>query len=1059
MTITPAPSRLAAALAVALLTFTSFCAQAQDAVTPEPEIIDGIPLSDAAPEPAPADSDATELDAIEITGSRIKRTDYETSQPILSISRQDIERTGLTNLGELLQDLPGSGSAINTQFNNGGTGATEIDLRNLGSNRVLVLVNGHRWVNGLRSLSTSSVDLNTIPLAVIERVEVLKDGASAIYGSDAIAGVVNVITKKNYEGLLLSSQFGQYSQGDGRTQEHNVSYGRTFNSGLPGTTTFFGNLSYADQTEVFARDRAISRLPRPGTGLTRASGFIPEGRFLFVPDATNAALLGTEKCPGLGGGIAQGALDDPGGAADPGFAGALPGVPVTIPPALGAEIPGVQLCDLIHIAGAGANPDSDYRRFVAGPDSFNFSNISYLATPLTTYSAFTSLNHQFSNGLNLNFEGLYNLRKSSQRLAAQPLCIGELCPIIGGQIPGQPLSYNQVSYAPADHPFNPFDQDIGRGDADTGLIGTGAILRRVVEIADRDQIQETPTMFTRFTVSGDFDLPFVEWRPLAPFSWEAGYSFGRSKQDNVLEGQVDMQRLMLGLGPSTDCAADVAAGGNCIPVDFFGGQGALTQEMIDYIAFTAFESTEQTQKDLFASLATQINDILPAGPLGIAIGIEMRKDDYDFRPDIHAINNTTSGLPQQPTAGTVEAKEFFAEFAIPLLSDVYLADELELSLAGRYSKYKTFGSATTGKAGIRWKPYEDLLVRSSYSNSFRAPDVGNLFLGQASSYPALIDPCVPGPESPRQPGSNTDANCTAEGVDETVTQDFLQILSPFGGNEALQPETSNSFTFGLVFNPEYAEGLEMSVDYFDITLKNFITAPGGQFVLDQCYGAPPDARSSYCQFVGRNPANNQLQSVLNLFNNFPRIETSGLDFGLGYTLPMDEIGAFRFATDASYLLKYDQFTENSLGQLEKEEQTGTYDGNNAWPRWKINPSLSWARGPMQASWNTFIVWHVTEPCEDGIPPSLVSLGVCSDPNNLDADGLPAPENEIETAIRHDVQFGYSLEREKLDIVVGMQNVLDKDPPISYATLPAIGYNPSDYWIPGRLPYLRLKKSF
>ena len=1046
--------------AVALLVLSPLSVSAQDAAV-EAEPIGTIPLNNTeANDPLPADSDATQLDAIEVTGSRIKRTDYETYQPILSIDRKTIERTGLTNIGELLQDLPGTGSAINTQFNNGGTGATEIDLRNLGSNRVLVLVNGHRWVNGLRSLSTSSVDLNTIPIAAIERVEILKDGASAIYGSDAISGVVNIITRKNYEGLQLSSQFGQYQQGDGRTQEHNVSYGRNFNSGL-GATTFFGNLSYADATAVFARDREISRLPRPNTGLTRASSFIPEGRFLFVPDAINAAFLGTEKCPSLVGGIAQGALDDPAGTAgDPFSPGDFPGIPVTIPTAIGNEIPGVQLCDLIHIAGAGTNPDSDYRKFTAPNDSFNFSDISYLATPLKTYSAFTTLNHQFGNGIGLNLDALYNLRQSSQRLAPQPLCLGEICPIIGGQIPGQPISYNQATFAPTNHPFNPFGQDIGRGDENTGLIGTGAILRRVVDIANRDQIQDTPTVFGRFSVNGDFNLPFVTWKALAPFNWELGYSRGQTRQDNILEGQVDMQRLMLGVGPTTACAAAAAAGDGCIPVDVFGGVGALTPEMINYIAFTAYESTRQTQDNMYGSLATSFSDLLPAGPIGLAIGFELRKDDYDFRPDIHAINGTTSGLPQQPTAGTIEAEEFFAEVALPLLNGVFLADELELSVAGRQSSYKTFGSATTGKIGLRWKPYEDLLVRTSYSNSFRAPDVGNLFLGQASSYPALVDPCVAGPESPRQDGSNVDANCTADGVDETVTQDFLQILSPFGGNENLDPERSNSLTFGAVFNPEFVEGLELSVDYFDITLKNFITAPGGQFVLDQCYGSDPAARSSLCQFISRNPNNNQLQSVLNLFNNFPRIETSGLDFGIGYTLPMDVLGTFKFATDASYLIKYDQFTEDSLGQLEKNSLAGTYDqSTTAYPRWKINPSLSWSQGPMQASWSSFIVWHVTEPCEDGIPPSLVSLGVCSDPTNLDKDGLPAPENKIATAVRNDVQFSYAIEREKMDIIVGIQNVLDRDPPVSYSTLPAIGYNPSDYWIPGRLPYLRLKKSF
>ncbi|MDX1606642.1 MAG: TonB-dependent receptor plug domain-containing protein, partial [Candidatus Competibacterales bacterium] len=250
-----------------------------------------IPLQEEQLEASDEDGDAVSLSKIAVTGSRIKRTDYETANPILTVDRDMIERSGVTSLGDLLQDLPVAGGALGKGFNNGGTGAIEIDLRNLGSQRVLVLVNGRRWVNGLRSLSTSSVDLTTIPVSIVERIDVLKDGASTTYGSDAIAGVVNIITRDDFDGLELRGQYGQFDEGDGETQGLTASWGRVF-----GQTSVFVDLNYADEGEVFAGDRAISRVPTFGTGNSRGSLGTPQGTFVWVPDPaqTDPTLLQNE---------------------------------------------------------------------------------------------------------------------------------------------------------------------------------------------------------------------------------------------------------------------------------------------------------------------------------------------------------------------------------------------------------------------------------------------------------------------------------------------------------------------------------------------------------------------------------------------------------------------------------------------------------------------------------------------------------------------------------------------------------------------------------------------
>jgi iron complex outermembrane receptor protein len=1022
-----------------------------------------VPVNPAAPAEQPAaegSAEATKLEKVEVTGSRIKRTDYETAQPVTAISRKDIERSGVVTLGELLQALPSAGSALNTTYNNGGTGATEIDLRNLGSSRALVLVNGHRWVNGLRSLSTSSVDLNTIPVAIVERIEVLQDGASAIYGSDAIAGVVNIITRKDYQGAELSVQGGAYTYGggDGAQQAHSISFGDVFRSAV-GHSSLFASLSYQDQRAIPTAARDISSLPKANTGLTRGSGFLPDSRILFVPTPVNGVILGTEKCPGLAADLANPILDDPGaGVGAPLSPGQLPSVPFNIPPGLGEQIPGVQLCDLIHIRGADPSPlYTDYRHYNVPDDNYNYAQDNILTTPLRTYGAFIGFNHKFDTmaldvlpDLGFTFEGLYNYRQSRQQLAPQPTCSGDACPIIGGGLDENGISINQRTFVHADNPYNPFGQDIGRGDAQAGLIGLGAVLFRPTQLGRRVQEQKVPTFYLRPAFVGTLQIGL-------PFSWEIGYGHGQSIQNEKLFGSIRLDHVLLGLGDPANCTGD------CVPLDFLHG-GVLTQEMIDYMTFTGVSKTKQIQQDAFANLSTTIDDLWPMGSIGIAAGFEYRRDRYSFTPDMFAQTGISAGLFSAPTSGQVVAKEEFLEINIPLLTDLPMVKELEVSLAGRISHYETFGNSRNGKVGLRYKPYDDLLLRGTYSSSFRAPNVGDLFLGEAQSFPALSDPCVPPVNGgTRTEGSNADTNCAADGVDPNVDQSNLQIVSPFKGNPDLKPETSHSFSAGFVFSPEFVPGLDLAIDVFRIYINDFITAPGGQFILDSCYEAEPNFRQ-YCERISRgNGGTGEVQLVINTFENVAKFVTGGIDFHVGWLLPtrnlgLEEFGRFKLVTSATFLSSYDQFTRGLDGSITKSGLTGKNLGDNAYPRWKINPSLTWTLGGFEATWTSRIVWHNVESCDDGFDPTLTDLGLCSDPNKLAADGSPDPENELPTIAKHDLQIAYNFAASRLSLALGAQNIFDTDPPVSYSAF-ANSFDASDYWIPGTLVYARVQKKF
>jgi iron complex outermembrane recepter protein len=323
----------------------------------------------AAPNVLAQDDAGTELETITVVGSRIKRTDIETSQPVFVIEREDLQKTGLSSVGDILQDLTTSGAALNTTFNNGGNGETNVNLRNLGSNRTLVLVNGRRWVSNLFGI----VDLNTIPVSVIERVEVLKDGASAIYGSDAIAGVINITTRDSYDGAEASAYLGENEEGDGRTELYDFTIGSSTDR-----ASVVMNAAYSKQEPIFAGDREVSENPLFGFGgnnvFAGASSSSPFGRFGF---GSNGARL-------------------PNGA--PGTLTLIPGRPGTAA--------------------------SDFRPINLATDGFNFAPDNYLLTPQERTSIFLQARYDITDSISFNTTLLYNERRSEQQLAASPFTFG-----------------------------------------------------------------------------------------------------------------------------------------------------------------------------------------------------------------------------------------------------------------------------------------------------------------------------------------------------------------------------------------------------------------------------------------------------------------------------------------------------------------------------------------------------------------------------------------------------------------------------------------------------------
>ncbi|MEX2495985.1 MAG: TonB-dependent receptor [Woeseia sp.] len=932
------------------------------------------------------------IEEVVVTGSRIRRNPLNEAAAILDLDAADLDRSGLTNLGDALQQLPITGSAINSQFNvpgnsgfpqdgSGiGAGAVEVSLRNVGSKRTLVLVDGNRWIAGASASGVpSAVDLNTVPANVIERIEVLQDGASAIYGSDAIGGVVNIITNTDFEGFRLDAHVGGYiSDNDGESYEISGLWG-----GGSDTTHLVLSAAYVEERGVETGSRSRSAFPNPDATScdvpnTLCSSFTPQGRFVLGPNFGFADVT-----------LNDGALNDGAG-----------NVPVFDP----------------------NNPDSgDFHAFT-GADRFNYNaaGFNYLRTPNERVHLYTSATHELAETLNLIVKATYTNRSSATKAAPEPLCLGNGC---GNRI-------NDNFFISADNPFNPFGADLSVANGNLEFFG-----RRPLESGPRLFFQDVNTYFLTATLEGEFELADRS------MFWDLTSSYGDNRGVQEKFNSHNAARLQVAMGDPAVCAATP----NCVPFNFFGGQGpdgtgSITQEMLDFVTFTQRDVSEQTMRDFSFNLTGGLVD-LPAGELGFAAGAAYRDHSGSFRPDPVAASGETAGIPSAPTSGEFDVTEFYAELNVPLLADSPAADYLELNLAARTSDYSTFGSESTYKASALWRPLQDLSLRASFSTGLRAPGIGELFGGAAREDFTFLDPCVDvnaqagsasgGRDTP-QPQNIVD-NCAALGVPANLTQQNPQLSAISAGNENLQPETSDNWTAGIVWSPAFAdnvnwmEGLTLEVDYYNLEIDDAIQGRDPGDVITACVLTLDPL---FCDLTPRT-SSGQLDVIDNQLQNIGGIETSGVDFLLTYTSPDTGLGRFSARFNGSWLNEYKEITANIDDTVSETDRTGTHTDETfprAFPEWRWTSNFDW----LYNEWGGSLIfrWVDDMTLDDG--------------SNLDS------------ALFTDVQLRYSPEfaNEALTFTLGVNNVLDEDPPVCFPC-GVIGMSIVSHDLPGRVGYVRV----
>jgi outer membrane receptor protein involved in Fe transport len=940
---------------------------------------------------------------IVVTGSRIRRKDLTTPAPVTVLTREQWQQSGKLTLGDFLQSLPEQGNAPNFQLNNGGAtygadGSTRINLRSLGVTRTLVLVNGRRVVPAGLGAS-SAVDLNSIPSAAVERIEVLKDGASAVYGSDAIAGVVNIITRKTMNGTELGAQYGITPKGDAETFDAQLSSGRSGDFG-----NFIFSAGYFNQKESWLRDRDFSK-------------------FAYTYDYTlsQAQPGGSSRTPA---GVIQ-LPSQANGSPDP-FC-----TPGTLCYQIFQSYPANWFKRFVHDPNAPLVPN--WRPFV-GADRYNYAAENYLTIPGERVQIYSGGDAKLGFGRPY-FEASYVQRHSQQNAAPMPLNPGDYT--YAGTF--TPIFVSRQSM------WNPFGVDLAFAG------------RRLVEFGRRTYTQDLDTF--RIVTGIDGTLPDVAG-PLRGWYWDASLNYGRTSGTFTTGGSIRNSRIAAAVGPSKRdangvprCYRDIndpnSVIAGCVPINLFGGpnNGSIDPTQIAALGFDgtsrAFDQMVTVDGNVSGELLTLASD----RPVSLALGYEFRRQAGAQIADPVAAEGDSADFNFSSTQGSFKANEAYAELSLPLLANVSGVRDLEASAAGRYVNYSTFGGKFTYKFGARYTPIPDITVRGTYSTAFRAPSISELYLGKSETAPTVRDPCADLTAASPQ----LIAQCTAAGVPIKGSGDTgNQELAHVGGNANLTAETAKIFTAGVVFQPQAVRNFSVTVDYYNITVDDPVGTIGLPTILQGCYpGTLATPYDPYCKLIQRGGPSGAILFVTDFNTNLKQIRTGGIDVAARYALPT-EFGRFGLALDGNWLAYYDR----DQPQAPTINGKGNFD-LGALPPLKVNGAVTWAFAGLTAGVVGRYVSTFKECAAfDTDSGDYVSTGgLCwLDPK--------APQRQVGSNFVLDLNASYTLSNPagKTRLTFGVNNVFNQAPQFVYAA-PLGNSDPNTYDFVGRFVYGRVQHTF
>ena len=913
---------------------------------------------------------------IVVTGSRIKRSSTDSAAPLAVVSSEEFKLSGAVNVEQVINTLPQVLPGTTSFSNNPGGGVATLNLRGIGTNRNLVLVNGRRWM----FFDTSQVvDLNTIPQFLIDGVDVVTGGASAVYGSDAIAGVVNFRLRTNLTGVEVGSQYSITEEGDGARWDTHVAIGGEFADGK-GHVTAYGE--YYKRQSVFQGARGFSAST-------------------FGDDAT-----GTAFTPGGSATTGAGRFAVPGTAAVP-AGGGLPAV--TLPRGVGPF--GTAL------GATYDDPTGTARNYVSASDIYNYAPANYLQVPQERWLLGAYGDYEVTEGVTAYMEVSFVNNRVANELAATPVTgnfnvnLAAVAPFLSAadqarfaQIDANETAINAARTARGLGPL--FAGTAAPANA-AGVIQLG-VNRRILETGSRNSLDERNAFRALFGLRGDIGDTGL--------SYDAYYSYARTRNANVQAGNISRRAFQAGLD------------GSAPAIDVFG-PGSLTPAQVAQISILAQNNDVSVLQVAQGSInGSLFNFGMGGDDIGFSVGGEYRSLYSRFIPDTALSSGDVIGFNAgNPTQGSYNVKEVFGELRIPIAANQPFFEKLEVNLAGRYSDYSldAVGGVTTYAAGAEWAPIRDIKFRGQYSRAVRAPNVGELFGGLQTGFPGATDPCT----TPAALTGTLRAVCIATGVPAanlgqgvpSTLQPNVQIQSQTGGNPNLVAEKADTYTFGVVLTPTFIPRFTLSVDYFNIKIGNAIATAGGgpANILNLCYNVFQDANNGFCQLINRNSSTGAIDGTVNpdgstsvVFAgaaNLSAVKTSGIDLEANYTQPLG-FGLFadesklNFSFLGTYTRKNTFVPVKGLPQV--IECAGYFGLNcgNPQGKYKWTTRLSLVDGPLTSSFR----WrHISKTLDDDATTDYV----------------------VETLRAYDLyDLSFSIDiTDQFSMAAGVNNLLDKKP--------------------------------
>jgi iron complex outermembrane recepter protein len=935
---------------------------------------------DQQPE-ATAEAEANEGEAIVVTGSRIARPETETANPVTSFGRESIVLSGKTNLTDFLTQSPaliGSSDSNDNAGSNAGIGATGLnllDLRNLGTNRTLVLIDGRRHVAAVPG--SAAIDVNSIPTDLVERVDIVTGGASAVYGADGVSGVVNFITRRDFQGVSVRGQAGISSRGDAPNQFISVTAGTNFADDR-GNVAFNYEFNRDGRFEAYDRKRNLSA--------NRVS-------LVRNPDDT---------------------ADDP-------------NVPDRIP------LADIRFYDSSRAGGIDVDFDGlpdflpDGSAFNPGRFVPNFFQQGGSGTPQTDYigdllpqierQAFNGLfSYKLTDDINFFAQGKY-VRTNSFSISQPTFDFYLLIPEDNAYLPAfaQPFAAANGGVL------------VNRDNFDLGVRG---------EDIKRETIRTVVGFDGNLTDNARFELSYVYGQSKAINRRQGNRYNDRflaaiDAVVNPANGQITCRsNLNPGAAPDQPFASSPfpgfisftpGANSGCVPLNIFG-EGSPSAAAIDFVTTTSTDTSKITQNVVSGSISGDFGAVfeLPGGPVGFAVGAEYRKETSRSTPAPEDTAGSTFGNIIFPSRGSYSVKEAFAELSVPVLKDIPFANELSFGAAIRYSDYTTVGSTLTWKFDATYSPIRDIKFRGTIAEAVRAPNIGELFDPASQTFEFITDPC-----DQNELGNGTGtraANCAALlsglGVANPATYNDTASASLAGfsqGNANLREEKAKTKTVGVVVQPRFLPGFSLAVDGYDIKLTNAINQVSAQEIADLCVDQP-DLNNVFCAAITRQSGGTNAGRITNFLvqpENVASFRTRGVDFAVNYGFEPGDLGRFNARVVGGYLDRLEFIGTPGADATDSRNTPGA-------PKWVVTGDLTYKKGPLTLNYgiNYFSkTQRYSRTLREAQP------------------DIAAPEFKmIKAKWEHDIQASFDVD-EKFSFYAGVNNLWDQKPDFASTNFP------------------------